>query len=150
MTRKITTKSKGNDYGTIKTTLIKSVVFNKYSPAVPSTAGFDPAYAGGLPPNDFALPDGYRVLALRRRIPFIKVLAQNPESVSRTRQVRRHNTIDQLESNFYIGYVRELGQETRRHRRRILGWHPTLASVSRTHLSSFRPAVYVSCQLDKT
>jgi hypothetical protein len=59
---------------------------HKYGPAVPCTVGFDPAHAGGHLPDNFALLESYRVLILGLRFPIYKVLAQNPLSVSRTRQ----------------------------------------------------------------
>ncbi len=69
------------------------------SPAVPCAVGFDPAHAGGDAPSGSALPEGYRLAAQDGDPPFIKVLAQNPKSASRTRQVRRNHTILRWEDN---------------------------------------------------
>lgn len=50
---------------------LESVASYKGVPAVPCAAGFDPAYAGGNLPDDFTLPEGYRVLIVWTRVPFL-------------------------------------------------------------------------------
>jgi len=53
-------------------------VADKFGPAVPCTAGFDPADAGGVLPNDSALPEGYRVIALGQGTPFYQNVGSKP------------------------------------------------------------------------